>query len=56
MGSASMLLHLLFGQNLIVAGSPTATTQNVFLLCLTAILKVVLTAWTFGMMVCGVLS
>ncbi|KIM44556.1 hypothetical protein M413DRAFT_66882 [Hebeloma cylindrosporum] len=31
--------------------NPTATTQNVFLLCLTAILKVVLTAWTFGMMV-----
>jgi hypothetical protein len=56
MGSASMLLRFLFRQNLIVAGSPTATTQNVFLLCLTAILKVVLTAWTFGTMVCALLS
>lgn len=56
MGCASMFLRLLFGHNLIVVGSPTATTQNVFLLCLTAILKVVLTAWTFGMMVCALLS
>ncbi|KJA28132.1 hypothetical protein HYPSUDRAFT_34482 [Hypholoma sublateritium FD-334 SS-4] len=31
--------------------NPTATLENVFLLCLTAILKIVLTAWTFGMMV-----
>ena len=31
--------------------SPTATGQNIFLLFLTAILKIVLTAWTFGMMV-----
>ncbi|PPQ62897.1 hypothetical protein CVT24_006295 [Panaeolus cyanescens] len=31
--------------------NPTATTQNIFLLFLTAILKVVLTAWTFGIAV-----
>ncbi|KAF8967680.1 Cl-channel protein [Flammula alnicola] len=31
--------------------NPTATLENVFLLCLTALLKVVLTAWTFGMMI-----
>ncbi|KAF8871065.1 Cl-channel protein [Gymnopilus junonius] len=31
--------------------NPTATAENVFLLCLTAILKLILTAWTFGMMV-----
>uniref|UniRef100_A0A8H8CIA3 Chloride channel protein n=1 Tax=Psilocybe cubensis TaxID=181762 RepID=A0A8H8CIA3_PSICU len=31
--------------------NPTATVENIFLLCLTAILKVVLTAWTFGMMI-----
>ncbi|KAF4611188.1 hypothetical protein D9613_006904 [Agrocybe pediades] len=31
--------------------NPTATMENVFLLCLTAILKIVLTAWTFGLMV-----
>ncbi|PPQ91494.1 hypothetical protein CVT25_013751 [Psilocybe cyanescens] len=31
--------------------NPTATIENVFLLCLTAILKIVLTAWTFGMMI-----
>ncbi|KAF9480503.1 Cl-channel protein [Pholiota conissans] len=31
--------------------NPTATLENVFLLCLTAILKIVLTSWTFGMMV-----
>ncbi|KAF9531719.1 Cl-channel protein [Crepidotus variabilis] len=31
--------------------NPTATGQNIFLLCLTAVLKIVLTAWTFGMMV-----
>ena len=31
--------------------SPTATRENVFLLILTAVLKIVLTSWTFGMMV-----
>ncbi|KAF9054444.1 Cl-channel protein [Panaeolus papilionaceus] len=31
--------------------NPTATTQNIFLLLLTAILKVILTAWTFGIAV-----
>ncbi|PPQ79064.1 hypothetical protein CVT26_003969 [Gymnopilus dilepis] len=31
--------------------NPTATAENVFLLCLTAVLKIILTAWTFGMMV-----
>jgi len=31
--------------------SPTAMRQNVFLLVLTAVVKVGLTAWTFGMMV-----
>ncbi|KDR80589.1 hypothetical protein GALMADRAFT_240906 [Galerina marginata CBS 339.88] len=31
--------------------NPTATVENVFLLCLTAILKIFLTAWTFGMMI-----
>jgi len=36
---------------LIVSSSPTATRENVFLLILTAILKIVLTSWTFGMMI-----
>ncbi|KAJ3517752.1 hypothetical protein NLJ89_g304 [Agrocybe chaxingu] len=31
--------------------NPTAMGQNIFLLCLTAMLKIVLTAWTFGMQV-----
>jgi hypothetical protein len=31
--------------------SPTAMWENVFLLILTAAIKVLLTAWTFGMMV-----
>ena len=29
--------------------SPTATRQNIFLLILTALMKMALTAWTFGM-------
>jgi hypothetical protein len=41
---ASLITHLL-------AISPTAMWENVFLLILTAIVKVGLTAWTFGMMV-----
>jgi hypothetical protein len=31
--------------------SPTAMWENVFLLILTAFMKIALTAWTFGMMV-----
>jgi hypothetical protein len=31
--------------------SPTAMWENVFLLILTAFVKIALTAWTFGMMV-----
>lgn len=31
--------------------SPNATKENIFLLILTAMMKIVLTAWTFGMMV-----
>jgi hypothetical protein len=31
--------------------SPTAMWENVFLLIVTALLKIALTAWTFGMMV-----
>lgn len=36
--------------------SPTALWENVFLLSLTAGIKLVLTSWTFGMMVCGIAS
>lgn len=41
---ASLSTHLF-------ADSPTAMWENVFLLVLTAIVKLGLTAWTFGMMV-----
>lgn len=41
----------LFLHYLTALSSPTATGQNIFLLTLTAILKITLTAWTFGMMV-----
>jgi len=46
---------LIVGQNCIPLNwifSPTATGQNIFLLLLTAALKLITAAWTFGMMVC----
>ena len=49
---ASMLI---VGQNCIPLNwifSPTAAGQNIFLLLLTAALKLITAAWTFGMMVC----
>ena len=36
--------------------SPNALVANIFLLILTAVIKIGLTAWTFGMMVCSALS
>jgi len=46
---------LIVGQNCIPLNwifSPTAAGQNIFLLLLTAALKLITAAWTFGMMVC----
>lgn len=53
MACASASLHhmLILRRCYIPLSSPTATGQIIFLLLLTAILKIVLTAWTFGMMV-----
>ena len=49
---ASRSTSSFFGSSIdAVSFSPTATGQNIFLLCLTAMLKIVLTAWTFGLMV-----
>ncbi|KAH6916019.1 Cl-channel protein [Coprinopsis sp. MPI-PUGE-AT-0042] len=36
---------------LLISASPTAIKENIFLLILTACIKIPLTAWTFGMMV-----
>jgi chloride channel 3/4/5 len=36
--------------------SPTALWRNVFLLTLSAGIKVVFTAWTFGMMACTLIN
>jgi hypothetical protein len=60
MGYASSYEVLLTRLGILMEASPTAMWENVFLLILTALVKILFTAWTFGMMVreahkCGTL-
>lgn len=52
MACASMYQYLWLPKRLLIAvPSPNALVENMFLLVLTAGIKIGLTAWTFGMMV-----
>lgn len=52
MASASKNQGLLYWNlKLNITHSPTAMWENVFLLTITAAMKIALTAWTFGIMV-----